>query len=119
MKTLLEKLRAFRHEMWKALSGDAETSWVAHFMLVSLGTFIPAGIVGAIWGGTPGIVAAFALSEAWLLFMSGREVVDYLRHLWAQDPKKEFIRDGIGDLVGPVIVHLICWAGLLAVIFGG
>jgi hypothetical protein len=117
VKRFLAVLNRIRRELWRALSGDPETSWVSHFLLVALGTFPAAALAAVFWGKTGGTLTAFALSELWLLFMAGREVVDYLMHTLAHDPPG-YVRDGIGDLIGPVVVHAFCWAGLVALILG-
>lgn len=117
MKNLLEKLRAFRHEMWRALTQD-DASHAAHWLLVFFGSLVPAAIAAAFWGLTVGQVVGFVFSELWLLFMSGREVVDWLKHRATGD-KPGYKRDGVGDLVGPVVNHLIWWLAILYLIFGG
>jgi len=118
MKAFGEWLKKWRHLLWAALVGDDEATWVAHFLLVAIGTFPFAAIAGRIWGSVVAVLVAFALSELWLLFMAGREVVDYLRAVYSGGDLARKKRDGIGDLVGPVVVHLFCWLALIGLIGG-
>ena len=119
MKTVLEFLRYWRGELWKALTANDRTTWIAHFLLVSIGTFPPAAVVSWLAGMLAGVLAAVWISEGWLLFMAGREVVDFLRGLASGKPAARIRRDGIGDLVGPVLVHGFAWAALVAVLLEG
>jgi hypothetical protein len=119
MKALWQLLNRGRRELWRSLSGDPETSWISHAALVVFGTFPPAGLVFGWWGAVAATLTAFALSELWLLFFAGREVVDYFRHTLARDPRPAFVRDGIGDLAGPVLVHLFCWLMLVGLVLKG
>lgn len=112
----LEKVRAWLSKWWKVFTYSDETTWGAHFVLVMLGTIVPAALASWLFGLTVGTIVGFAFSELWLLFMSGREVVDYFRHVIAEDPFDDFVRDGIGDIVGPLLVHLLWWVGLLSLI---
>ena len=118
MKALWDKLRAFRHQLWASFTGSDEATWGSHWVLVIGGSLIPAVIAGAIWGIAVGTVVGFAFSELWLLFMSGREVSDYVLHRMRGD-KPGFVRDGVGDLLGPVVNHALWWIGLLGLIVWG
>lgn len=114
MNKVLGWLDTWRRNLWRAAANDQEASWVSHFLLVSIGTFVPAGVVDQFFGGSWGILCAVWLSELWLLFFAGREVVDYLRAAAMLKPRKTAIRDGVGDLIGPVLVHLLCWVAFLS-----
>lgn len=121
MSKFTERIRKWRSQIWKALTVNDEVTWMAHLMLVVFGSLLPGILAALVWSSlTVGVVIGFLFSELWLLFMSGREVVDYFKHKKAGDEPKVFIRDGIGDLVGPLINHLLWWGGLIAVIvYGG
>ena len=111
-------VQGWRSKLWHSLTGSDEATWASHWVLVVSGSLIPAAIASSLWGLAVGTVVGFAFSEAWLLFMSGREVVDFLVHRWRGD-KPGYLRDGIGDLVGPVVNHILWWIGLLGLIVWG
>ena len=111
-------IQGWRSALWASFTGSDEATWGSHWVLVVSGSLIPAVIAGALWGLAVGTVVGFAFSEAWLLFMSGREVVDFLVHRWRGD-KPGYLRDGIGDLVGPVVNHILWWIGLLGLVVWG
>ena len=115
---LLGFIQGWRSRLWASFTGSDEATWGSHWVLVIGGSLIPAVIAGAIWGLAVGTVVGFALSEAWLLFMSGREVSDFVLHHLRAD-KLGYIRDGIGDLAGPVVNHALWWIGLLGLIVWG
>jgi hypothetical protein len=118
MKPIFERLKGVRHQLWLAVTKPDRASWIAHFFLVFLGTLIPFALWRAAFSTSSAIVFAFVLSELWLLFMSGREVVDYLKHAALAHPRRETLRDGLGDLVGPVFNHFLWWAALSTLIGG-
>ena len=111
-------VQGWRSKLWHSLTGSDEATWASHWVLVVSGSLIPAAIASSLWGLAVGTVVGFAFSEAWLLFMSGREVVDFLVHRWRGD-KPGYLRDGIGDLVGPVVNHILWWIGLLGLVVWG
>ena len=115
---LLGFVQGWRSRLWASFTGSDEATWGSHWVLVIGGSLIPAVIAGAIWGLAVGTVVGFAFSEAWLLFMSGREVSDFVLHHLRAD-KLGYIRDGIGDLAGPVVNHALWWIGLLGLIVWG
>jgi len=109
MNKILEKLASYRHHLWMAFTSPDEVSWLAHLAMVVSGTYLPALIVWLVWDLIPALFVAKILSEFWILFMAGREVVDYFRHLSMGHPKSRTIRDGIGDLIGPGLNYVLTW----------
>jgi len=115
MSKIIRKLDELRRDIWRAVAGKDEASHVAHGLVAAIGSVFPAAFIAWPWGPLVGVVAGFALSELWLLFFAGREVVDYLTHR-AKGDKPGYVRDGIGDLAGPVIVHLVWWIALVSLL---
>ena len=115
---ILAFIQGWRSRLWASFTGSDEATWGSHWVLVIGGSLIPAVIAGGLWGLAVGTVVGFAFSEAWLLFMSGREVSDFVLHHLRAD-KLGYIRDGIWDLAGPVVNHALWWIGLLGLIVWG
>lgn len=112
----MNRLNAWRKLWWDRLTATDEITWVSHWLLCMFATIIPAGLASLIFSPLVGSVTGFALSELLLLFMSGREVVDYMKHRQNND-EPGYVRDGIGDLVGPALCHFLWWVGLLFILF--
>lgn len=109
MSRIIEALKRWRHQYWLAFTEPDEASWLAHLALVVSGTYGPALVVWLAFGLAPALYTAKVLSELWILFMAGREVVDYVRKIAKGEPRKAVRRDGIGDLVGPVFNYGLTW----------
>ena len=119
LKKLIGWLNALRKKGFRILSGGKIISAISHFVLVLAGTLAPAYLAYAGLGKMFAIITFFVVSEIWVLFMTGREVLDYTKHKARGDDIDETWQDGLGDLVGPYFVHGAGWAGILWLIFGG
>lgn len=122
MKNILAWLNDKRRAAFKLLSGRKIISATSHIVLVLAGTLAPAYLAHAVLGPTFGILTFFIASELWVIFMTGREVLDYSKRkaksLVVEDIDETW-QDGLGDLVGPYFVHGAGWMGMLWLIFGG
>jgi hypothetical protein len=93
-------------EMARAPMSD-ETSWVAHWVVVAASTGVIAGVLGTAIG--HGVLWGVLVSEAWLIYFVGREVANYLTHEAAAHDMRRWTKDGIMDLVGPLLHHILWW----------
>lgn len=116
---IMEWFDSLRRNLFHAGADKDEVSWMVHFALVLAGTLAPAYIVYAVFGMRLAVLTWFVFSEAWLLFMACREVADYMRHQRDGADMDRTWKDGWGDLIGPLLVHVFGWIGFLWLIFGG
>ena len=122
MKRFLGWLNGIRKSLWKVLSGGKVISAISHFVLVLAGSLAPAYLAYAVLGKVFAILTFAVCSELWSHFMLAREVADYFKHkakATIMDDIDLTWQDGVGDLVGPFLVRLAGWVGILWLIFGG
>lgn len=113
----MKRFGAWWKRIVREMAHNDPKSWFSHWTLVTISTALPAAVVMATAGALVGIVAGFALSEAWFAFFVGREVSDYIRHQSRGDDMRRYTWDGILDLAGPLIWHLLMWLALIHQIF--
>ena len=118
MKQLFAALKKMRRDIWLACTASDEASWWAHLVLVGGGSGFPALVAWGLWSWQLAIVVGFAVSELFFDFMLAREVVDYLKHKAKGNSMKKTKRDGIGDIVGPLLVRLFWWGMLIFLLRG-
>jgi len=119
---ILTWLNGQRKFLWGVLSGGKVISAISHFVLVLAGCLAPAYLVYAVLGKVFAVIAFHLCAEGWAIFMTSREMVDYMRkksQAAAVEEMDETWLDGVGDLVGPYIVFAASWLGVLWLIFGG
>ena len=97
-------------EMARAPMSD-EATWVGHWIVVGATTSMAAGFIGLAGGN--GVLWGLWISEVWLIYFVGREVHDWLKHKHAKHDMRRWTKDGIMDLVGPLLHHLIWWGAYL------
>jgi len=122
MKSLFKWLNSLRKSLWKVLSGGKVISAISHLILVLAGCLAPAYLAYAVLGKVFAVIAFHLCAEGWAIFMTSREMVDYMRKkakAAAVEEMDETWLDGVGDLVGPYIVFAASWLGILWLIFGG
>ena len=115
-------LNQARKAAWKILSGGKVISAISHLVLVLAGCLAPAYLAYAVLGKVFAILVFAVCSELWSHFMLAREVADYFKHkakATIMDDIDLTWQDGVGDLVGPFLVRLAGWVGILWLIFGG
>lgn len=117
MPPMLEQLDKLRRKVFRLLSGGKVISAVSHFVLVLAGCLAPAYLVYAVLDLTLALLTFHFLSELWLVFMVGREVVDRQKKLAMHADMDLAWQDGVGDLVGPALVYFGSWAGILWLVF--
>ena len=91
---MFERLKQIR----EAIGSHDAASWVSHWLIA----IIPCVLIG-LW--TP--VAAMVLARAILVVMAGREGLNWQSHYQKLDPIRRYTRDGIMDLVGPVLNDVV------------
>jgi len=81
-----------------------ELSWIAHFLICAAFTYL-AGIVGPL--------EAVLTSEILVVYFAMREGSNWETHRAMGHPRKKYLRDGIGDMTGPILCHGYAWAVFL------
>ena len=122
MKRFLGWLNGIRKSLWKLLSGGKVISAISHFVLVLAGCLAPAYLIFAVFGKVFAVLTFHLCAVAWAIFMTSREMVDYMRkksQAAAVEEMDETWLDGVGDLVGPYIVLIASFVGILWLIFRG
>ena len=122
MKSLFKWLNGLRKQAWKLLSGGKVISAISHFVLVLAGCLAPAYLAYAVLGNVFAIITFHLCAEGWAIFMTSREMVDYMRkksQAEIVEDMDETWQDGMGDLIGPYMVLIASWLGVLWLIFGG
>jgi hypothetical protein len=110
MKAQLLRTWTRLKEMARAPMSD-DATWVGHWIVVGATTSLAAGFIGLASGNA--LLWGLWISEAWLIYFVAREVYDWLRHKAARHNMKRWTKDGIMDLVGPLLHHLIWWGAYL------
>jgi len=122
MKTFLGWLNSIRKSLWMVLSGGKVISAISHLALVLAGCLAPAYLAYAVMGKVFAVITFHLCAEAWAIFMTSREVVDYFKKKAKAVAVVDIDltwQDGVGDLIGPYMVLIASWLGVLWLIFGG
>jgi len=120
MKRFLGWINDQRKKAWRFLSRGKVVSAISHFVLVLAGCLAPAYLAYAVLGKVFAILTFAVCSELWSHFMLAREVADYFKHKARAAAVRDMDltwQDGVGDLVGPFLVRLAGWVGILWLIF--
>ena len=89
----------------KLVASRDELSWVAHFLICAVPTYFSIHI-------DP--LAGVLVSEALVVYFGMREGSNWQTHKAKGHPRSKYLRDGIGDMAGPVLCHGYAWAVFLA-----
>jgi hypothetical protein len=120
---MIEFLKKWKKKGWDWSTATDFRTHVAHLLLLAAGTGIPALIIHWIWySRNLTVVSGNLICEAWIYFMVGREVADFIgkkaKSLVAEDMDHTW-KDGLGDLAGPLFVRAAWWAALVTLLLGG
>ena len=96
---MLAKLKA----LVKKIASHDPSSWASHWLICVFVSILAALIFG--WIG--GLIA----SEVLLIYFAMRETSNWITHKRNLDMPSEYQKDGILDLTGPAVNHLIWWVG--------
>lgn len=79
-------------------------SWLGHFLICAAFTYL-AGVVGPL--------EAVLVSEALVVYFAMREGSNWKTHKARGHRRSEYLRDGVGDMAGPILCHGYAWAVFL------
>lgn len=117
---MFSKLKEWRKNGWNWLTATDARTHISHFLLVTIGTALPALCAQALWHSLAlSVVVGNLVAEVWMYFFVGREVADYIGHKVKGHDMDRTWSDGLGDLAGPLFVRSAWWAALLTIMFGG